>query len=63
MLRLLPILVLLGCASAPAGDGILYVGAAKVDITPQIETFEDLNGNGSYDVGEPFKDLNGSPTS
>jgi len=60
MLRLLPVLVLLGCASAPAGDGILYVGAAKVDITPPVETFEDLNGNGTYDVGEPFKDLNGN---
>jgi len=61
MLRTLPaLLLLLGCSSAPKGDGILYVGAAKVDITPPVETFEDLNGNGAYDAGEPFKDLNGN---
>jgi len=61
MSRLLLVLVLLGgCSSAPKGDGILYVGAAKVDITPAVETYEDTNGNGRYDAGEPFKDLNGN---
>ena len=50
MLRTLPALLLLvGCSSSPQGDGILYVGAAKVDITPPVETFEDLNGNGKWD--------------
>lgn len=44
---------------APA-DEKLYVGAAKVDITPAVETFEDENANGRYDKGEPFKDLNGN---
>jgi hypothetical protein len=53
------ILLLAGCSSIPTGDDILYVGAAKVDITPAVETFEDLNGNGRYDAGEPFNDLNG----
>jgi hypothetical protein len=38
----------------------LLVGAAAVDITPPVETFEDLNGNGRYDPGEPFVDLNGN---
>ena len=49
-----------GCASPPVGDGILYVGAAKVDVTPPVETYEDANGNGGYDAGEPFNDLNGN---
>lgn len=44
----------------PPGDGILYVGAAKVDLTPPVETFEDANGNGRFDVGETFQDLNGN---
>src|SRR6188474_1684503 len=60
MRRMLALVLLFGCTSAPTGDGLLYVGAAKVDITPPVETFEDLNGNGSYDAGEPFKDLNGN---
>jgi hypothetical protein len=58
-----PVLFLLlplsGCVSSPAHDGVLYVGAAKVDITPPVETYEDANGNGRYDQGEPFDDLNG----
>jgi hypothetical protein len=61
MLRWLPVLVLLsGCTSTPRGDGVLYVGAAKVEITPAVETYEDTNGNGRYDPGEPFQDLNGN---
>jgi len=61
MPRLLAVFLLFaGCSSAPKGDGILYVGAAKVDVTPPVETFEDANGNGAFDAGEPFKDLNGN---
>lgn len=56
----LVLLLLLGCSSPAVKDGVLYVGAAKVDITPPVETFEDTNGNGRYDVGEPFNDLNGN---
>jgi hypothetical protein len=56
----LVLLVFAGCAAPPRADAdVLYVGAAKVDITPPVETFEDLNGNGRYDRGEPFNDLNG----
>src|SRR5687768_10465221 len=60
MFRILPVLLLLGCSAAPVVDGVLYVGAAKVDVTPPVETYEDSNGNGGYDAGEPFKDLNGN---
>jgi hypothetical protein len=61
MLRSVLVLGLLaGCSGVPAGDGVLLVGAAKVEITPAVETYEDTNGNGRYDVGEPFKDLNGN---
>jgi hypothetical protein len=61
MNRILLLLILFsGCAAPPRADAdVLYVGAAKVDITPPVETFEDLNGNGRYDGGEPFNDLNG----
>jgi len=45
---------------ADQGDGKLYVGAAKRDITPLVEPFVDLNGNGVRDAGEPFTDLNGN---
>jgi hypothetical protein len=57
---LLVLLLLAGCSTAPVGDGILYVGAAKVDLTPPLETFEDANGNGRFDTGETFNDLNGN---
>jgi hypothetical protein len=61
MHRLLPVLLLLfACSGVAPHDGVLYVGAAKVEITPPVETYEDTNGNGRYDVGEPFKDLNGN---
>jgi len=55
-------ILLAGCAavSSRGEDDTLYVGVAKVDITPAVETFEDQNGNGRYDKGEPFKDLDGN---
>ncbi|MBM4366570.1 MAG: hypothetical protein FJ102_10160 [Deltaproteobacteria bacterium] len=53
-------------------DGIVYAGAARVDITPTItETYEDLNGNNQFDgcytdpsgtrggCDEPYDDANG----
>ena len=40
-------------------DGQLWAGAAAVDITPVVETFEDLDGDGSRDEDEPFEDLDG----
>jgi len=51
--------LLCSCSAPPDLENRLRVGAAAVDITPPVETFEDLNGNGRWDAGEPFKDLNG----
>jgi hypothetical protein len=51
--------LLSSCSAAPEVGDRLVVGAAAVEITPPVETFEDLNGNGRWDPGEPFKDLNG----
>lgn len=42
------------------GDGVLYAGFAKRDLTPLIEPFTDQNGNGVYDDGEPYTDRNGN---
>src|SRR5580658_6270497 len=47
-----------GCE--PTGDGMLYVGVAKQDITPVVDPFTDLNGNGIWDPGEPYQDLDGT---
>ncbi|MFN3484476.1 MAG: hypothetical protein ACK44W_03210 [Planctomycetota bacterium] len=47
-------------AGVPETEDPLYVGAARVDITPDVETFEDRNGNGRRDPDEPFRDLNGN---
>ena len=41
---------------ADSGDGKLYVGAAKRDITPIVEPFVDSNNNQRWDEGEPFTD-------
>ncbi len=50
-----------GDADCPdTGDGVLYAGFAKVDVTPQVEPFTDINKNGVWDVGEPFVDKNGN---
>jgi hypothetical protein len=52
------------CPGDPAcpdsGDGKLYVGAAKRDVTPLVEPFVDLNHDGNWEPGEPFTDLNGN---
>ena len=48
-----------GPKCATTGDGVLYVGAGKRVYTPTaIETWTDENGNFTYDVGEPYVDLN-----
>lgn len=44
-----------------AADGF-EAGAARLEITPAVETFTDANGNSRYDPGEPFGDLNGNGT-
>ena len=40
------------------GDNVLYVGYGAEDITPEVETFTDLDGNGLWDAGEPYDDKN-----
>ena len=54
-----------GCADE--GDGVLFVGAAAVDITPEIGPNTDIqtvdvNGNGEFDFfdGDEFEDRNGN---
>jgi hypothetical protein len=41
-------------------DPELLAGAASVDITPAVETFEDADGDGRRSRDETFKDLNGN---
>ncbi len=36
----------------------MSAGAAKIKITPSVETFQDTNGNNKWEEGEPFDDLN-----
>ena len=61
---MIPLAVDLSCpgdARCPdEGDGLLYAATARRDITPLVEPFTDLNGNGVHDDGEPFVDRNGN---
>jgi hypothetical protein len=50
-------LLLAACAPAPPR---FECGAASADITPPVEPFQDLNGNGRLDKHEPFEDINGN---
>ena len=58
----IPLNISLRCPGDPSciddGDGVLYAGFAKRDLTPLIEQFTDQNGNGLYDDGEPYTDRN-----
>ena len=45
-----------GCADT--GDDVLYAGVAVVKATPEVEKFTDGNGNGVWDDGEPYDDVN-----
>lgn len=45
-----------GCVD---GEGTLLVGAAARRVTPIVEPFDDLDGDGNYDDDEPFEDLDG----
>lgn len=53
-----------GCMSL--GDGVLRAGAAKIDITPDLNAketgWQDEDGDHVYDEGEPFVDRNGNGT-
>ncbi|AKT44123.1 hypothetical protein [Chondromyces crocatus] len=46
-----------GCERA---EGDFLVGVAARPITPDLETWDDLDGNGVWDPGEPFDDVNGN---
>lgn len=48
-----------GDPSCAQTSGDLSVGVHAVDITPGVETFEDLDDNGRWDPGEPLQDLDG----
>ncbi|MCC7382892.1 MAG: hypothetical protein IT384_13730 [Deltaproteobacteria bacterium] len=54
-----PDLLCPGSAGCFTTDGAFYAGAAKREITAQVEPFEDLDGDGHYQPGEPFEDLDG----
>lgn len=58
----IPLAVAQTCPGDPGcpdeGDGQLYVGFAMREITPQIEPFDDANGNGRRDLDESYTDLN-----
>ena len=41
----------------PPGDLPVVAGAARTLITPDFEPYTDENGNGHWDEGEPFEDL------
>lgn len=40
------------------GDATLYAGYGVRETTPEIETFDDKNKNGTWDDGEPYDDKN-----
>ena len=60
----IPLVVEKSCPGGPGcedtGDGVLYAGVSKREITPPVEPFQDVNGNGHWDDGEPFEDRNGN---
>ncbi|MSP59495.1 MAG: hypothetical protein EXR72_03975 [Myxococcales bacterium] len=59
----IPVQVASRCPGDPScpdrGDGQIHVGYGVRDITPQLEPFEDRNGNQRRDFDEPFTDRDG----
>jgi hypothetical protein len=49
-----------GCADG--GDGLLYAGVSKIDVSPLVEPFNDKNKNKLRDDEEEFIDRNGNGT-
>ena len=47
--------LLLGGAAQAQSPAVFLVGAAEADITPEISKYQDLNGNGRFDFGDPKK--------
>ena len=60
----IPLKVAQRCPGDPGcldqGDGKLYAGAGRRDISPKVESYTDTNANGIWDEGEPFVDRNGN---
>ena len=60
----IPLKVIQRCPGDPAcadqGDGLLLAGAARRDVSPKVEPYEDKNNNFIWDEGEPFTDRNGN---
>jgi hypothetical protein len=52
-------LVCPGAPTCTTATGPLYVGAAARSITPTLERWTDGDGDGRYDEGEAFEDLDG----
>lgn len=46
--------------NTPVGQGFFGFNGVGFNLRSEGEPFEDLNGNGWWDVGEPFDDLNGN---
>jgi hypothetical protein len=55
---IVPSLVCPGSAGCERGGGEFRAGVAVRSISPEIETWTDTNGDGAYNAGEPFEDLN-----
>jgi hypothetical protein len=56
--RIVPDLVCPGAIGCEDTDGSFLVGAAARTITPSVETWNDQNGDGVRNAGEPFDDVN-----
>jgi len=49
------LVLLLPVRSGALEPGQIMAGAAEVEITPQVLKWEDANGNGRFDMGDPTK--------
>lgn len=60
----IPLVIAARCPGDPGcpegGDGNLLVGFAMREITPLVEPFVDLNGDGIWEPGEPYTDRDGN---
>lgn len=53
-------LVCPGSAGCETAEGPLFVGVGRRSITPTVEPYADLNGDGTRNANEPYTDLNGN---
>ena len=52
---LLLFVLLIPCLAFAQTPATYRVGAAETDITPLVDQYDDLNGNGRFDMGDPQK--------